>query len=687
MFGGMPFLGDIQTQVFYPINWIFAFLSTNNQQWVYWLIELKCLLHILLGAIGFYLFMREIKISRIAATLSGLTFGLSGFMVVHIIHLTLISTFAWFPLILLFFYRALFNHRFVDALISGVIFGIANLAGHPQMTLHMVYSLGLLFLLYIISGWYSERRLIVTTHIPIFLATILTGFTLAACAYLPAYRYSLYTVRELMTYTESAELSLPPSFVITTLIPKFFGSVTGSGTDSVEFWGTHSTYAYWETVSYLGIAPFVLSLLGIIFNRNKLRWHFIILALFALLLALGRNTPLYRLAFEFLPGFNRFRIPARFVGIFIFSLSSLAGLGMDLLLNTKSHPKKLMIPGFCLLGYGTIIIFLLISRVLNRTFSGLNETLFFNNAIKQSLIFIGLSTATLILIWLTIRYRKLRTLFAGLLLALTFFDLYHFGHQFNLGIIAPEQFYPRRPFIDHLVQESKDTPFRINARTGQYMILQRNEGLLWQLELLEGYTPLKLTDFATFDIPQERKNNLLNVRYQIAVDSVNRTARLEYNSEALPRVWLADSCVIIPDHKRILNLLANPDFDYTRIVVLEKKPMPLPRPGDDPPGSVLILQRSPENMTIQAELNRPAVLMVSEVFYPEWRASVNGQPVEILRADYCLRAIILPAGNHTVKFYFDRRLINAGITISLVTLGAVFLILSIAGRFRNKVPK
>ncbi|MGQ9708416.1 MAG: YfhO family protein, partial [bacterium] len=140
MFAGMPFLADIQTQVFYPLNWLFALISSSNQNYVFWLVELKCILHIVLAGIGFYLLMRELKLSGYAGIISGLTFALSGFMVMHLIHLTLVSTFAWFPLILFFFYRTLLNRKLGDATCAGIIMVLSNLAGHPQMTLHIVFA-------------------------------------------------------------------------------------------------------------------------------------------------------------------------------------------------------------------------------------------------------------------------------------------------------------------------------------------------------------------------------------------------------------------------------------------------------------------------------------------------------------------------------------------------------------------
>ncbi|MGQ9678298.1 MAG: hypothetical protein ACUVUD_03350 [bacterium] len=681
MFAGMPFLADIQTQVFYPLNWFFALIGNSSQNHVFWLVELKCIIHILLGAVGFYRLMRELKLSRYSALIAGLTFGFSGFMVLHIIHLTIVNTFAWFPLILLFFYRTLRDRRLRDAGGTALVLGLSNLAGHPQMTLHHVYTLSLLFILYIAFNWQKERIYLLKTHLPLFFLAILLGFALSACAYLPAYRFSTHTVRETLSYAEATETSLPPWFLITLFIPKFFGSIAGGEIETVPFWGDQAHYTYWETCIYTGIVPLLLASIGIFFSRNKLRWQFFIVAIVALLFALGKFTPLYRLAFNLLPGFNRFRIPARFVDLFTVAVAFIAGLGMEVLIqpspskNGRNLPRpRVLIPGLVLLAYGTGIFLLLVSGLLTKILPPLREPSLFANSLNQTRIMFLFLTGGLILIYLVNKSSRYRPLFLALLVALNFLDLYLFGRNYGNGKTSPEDFYPSRPFISSLIKERAHGPFRLNARFGNYMLLQRNEGLLWELELLEGYTPLKLSDYITFDIPVQRRNDLLNVRFQIHIDSTRGTATFVENTTFLPRYWLADSFIVLPDRKRILTQLNDPDFDYRRIVILEAKPdsviqkPPATTSEFASSGNITVLSRTPERVELEVETSRPTILVFSEIYYPEWKAAVDGKPVKIMRGDYCLRALPLSSGKHRVTSWYDRTNVNAGILLSLIAL-------------------
>lgn len=696
MFGGMPFLADIQTQVFYPVNWILVPFFAPDQSRVFWLVELKCVLHVLLGAVSFYLLMRDRGLSAWSGIVSALTFAFGGFMVSHVIHLTIVSTFAWFPLVLLFFLRVLRTGAPGAAAAGAVALGMANLAGHPQMSLHIVYALLLLFVLFLAANWQRERSLILRRHIPLFVLLIAGGFALSAVVYIPAWRLSGYTVRELLTYAESAEVSFPPAGAITLFVPKFFGSVTGAGTDSVRYWGGPMAHFYWETCLYLGITPLLLATCGILAGRDRLRWAFVALAGVAILLALGRHTPLYRLAFEFLPGLDRFRIPARFVGLFGTAVAFLAGLGAEAMTGPDHKRSALRFPLrllFVPLVLGVVFWALLAAGSLNRLMPifGLQEA--HSNALRQTGVAVALLAIATLLLWLRLRRREnpsgVARISAPLLVLLTFVDLYLFGHGFAAGRVAPERFYPRSALVSQLQARKAAGPFRVNARHESQMLLQRNEGLLWELELLEGYTPLRLADVAAFDIPLQRRNDLFNVAYRIDVDSARGRLRMIDNPTALPRAWLTDTCIVVSDRQAILELLTDSAFDYRRVAILEKEPSPRPesRSGTVFGGSVRIVERTADHMKLEAECAVSSLLMLSEVFYPEWRALVDGQRTEILRADFCLRCIALPAGRHVVTIDYDRRQVILGLVVSILTaIGLVATIVLDSRRARCAKP-
>ncbi|MEO0099873.1 MAG: YfhO family protein [candidate division WOR-3 bacterium] len=680
IFSGMPFLGDVQSQIFYPINWLLAFFSSPGS--VFWLLEMKIIFHLLLAGIFFYLFLRELNLSYFSSFFGGVVFTFSGFLITHLIHVTMVNAYIWLPPLFLFLFRWVKRKFLRDLLFAGVVFGLANLASHPQITLHILYTIIFFFIFWL---FFWEREKISLRLKKGFIALFLIfgiGFGLAAIQYLPGYEHSKSTLREEMTFEESAEVSLPPSFPLLLLIPKFFGSITGRGTDSVPFWGKEVGYYYWETACYLGVIPLLFALFGIIFWQKKEKRFFIILALLTLLAGLGKYTPFYKFIFRFLPGFDRFRIPARFVGLFTFSMATLAGLGME----SFSQADWERVANFWkfLLAFLCLILFFWFLFLLG-AFRGLSQFLKVpvveRNINKQFGIFFVFLLIGIVLFLGKKFFGKrkgkdflfLRAGLSILAIFFTFLDLYFFGKDFNLGPYSSEDYYPQNQNVRFLKNEREREIFRVNARKGRYMILKRNEGMIHGLELLEGYTPLGLADYATFDVPLTKKCDLLNAKYKIRVDELKRKMELVSNPTYLPRFCFFYQYLVEPNRKRILEILSDDNFDHNHILILEKEPS-LFNSGrevkfpDSVRNWIKVLRMENDRMELKVYTEEPGLFFLSEVYYPNWRVKVDGQEREIYRADYCLRAVPLDKGEHHLLFYYDTKTLKFGAGLSFLTL-------------------
>ena len=109
----------------------------------------------------------------------------------------------------------------------------------------------------------------------------------------------------------------------------------------------------------------------------------------------------------------------------------------------------------------------------------------------------------------------------------------------------------------------------------------------------------------------------------------------------------------------------------------EEKPPPPPEPAEAPP-----LTGEPEGTVVEVGA-APGLLVLSETYYPAWKAYVDGRPARLYRADHLLRAVPVPAGEHAVELRYESVTLRVGITISLVT-GAIFLALAVAARLRPR---
>jgi len=138
---GMPFLAEIQTEVFYLPMLALTFFVKHGHLGVYWL-EFVNVLHYFLAGIGMYLLARSFALRRMSALLAGTAFAFSGFLVTHAIHQVIIGVAAWYPLILFMVRKALQDKRWTWVFIGALTLGHSFFAGSPQMSLFFYFFLG-----------------------------------------------------------------------------------------------------------------------------------------------------------------------------------------------------------------------------------------------------------------------------------------------------------------------------------------------------------------------------------------------------------------------------------------------------------------------------------------------------------------------------------------------------------------
>ncbi|MEO0108592.1 MAG: hypothetical protein ABIK62_05405, partial [candidate division WOR-3 bacterium] len=225
VFCGIPYINDIQSQTFYPPNWLFTLFLGSDGRLSFLALELAIISHVLLAGYFMYLLGRELGLTLRPALFAGFCFMLSGFMILRTIHLGVIYTYIWFPLIFLLFRRSLHTGRLLPVLLAGLVFAVAACGGYPQTLLHMSYALGLYALFFIIRHWRQDPRVLLRS-VAYLAVMVMVGLGVAAAQYLPSLNYVKYTVRASLSYHDLVDASLRPIQLLTLLAPKFFGSVT-----------------------------------------------------------------------------------------------------------------------------------------------------------------------------------------------------------------------------------------------------------------------------------------------------------------------------------------------------------------------------------------------------------------------------------------------------------------------------
>ena len=345
LYGGAPFITDIQAGFLYPPNLLlFLFNPAFDYRWM----QLLSIGHLWWAGIGVYALVRTLGRSRPAALLAGLAFGLCDILFIHLGNLNLVAVLSWSGWILTACHLALTRRSLPWTGVAAVLFAIANYAGHAQSSYYLamtvgIYSLGLLGADY----WENLATGSHRTALRQFLAGLqypLTVFILAALLsapiLLPAFEMLPYTQRGAFDYQDTVSYSLAPG-------PAFIGLLTPGffGRGPWDYWGS------WDRVElpYAGLVTLLLAAGAILLylperRRRLLPW--LALALSGFVIALGGNTPVHGWLTRILPVYGSFQAPARTIVLWALALSVLAAFGLDALLGDRSTSRQHSQPSF-----------------------------------------------------------------------------------------------------------------------------------------------------------------------------------------------------------------------------------------------------------------------------------------------------------------------------------------------------
>jgi hypothetical protein len=682
LFGGAPFVGDIQSGIFYPINLLTFFISNP---FTFRDMELLPVLHFFIAGAGMYAFLRfglfgtdsRSPLTRAACLAGAIAFEFSDLFVTHFGNLNIIATIAWMPLVLLFYRRAVTDRRAALAVISGIFLAVAFFAGHIQMFLFIVIALGLFALSSFILHTSSLRPLLLLAVVA------LVSFGLAAPTLLPSIEMTQHTLRVAFPYEQAAQFSLPPAQLIGLLVPGFFGR------------GPQQAWGPWPRVEvgYIGVLPLLLALLAVLLRRDSMTRFFAGFALIGLALALGGFAILQGWLYEWAPGFGQLRAPARFIVLLDFGIAALAAFGFDYFLHELAPAGQAALKRIArfapfvwlliALSAGSTAYTILIlgqnqdAALVARMGVAVNGLAFF-------ILLLALSLALIV-------ERNLqifgRAAWAALALGLIFFDLLSLGAYVDLSADNPAQVFDHPDAVAFL--KSDGSFYRVDAReTGVDGTWPPDTSIVHDLFDVNGDNPLVLADFDRYWQSLGSRSSalydLLNVKYLIGRKGVPLDFgkfKLAYdgdpafnvfeNTRVLPRASIVFDRKVVPDQSAALAAIHAPDFDPAQTVVLERG---VDGQGITPPqpGTATVVGYGPNEILLDVNSPTAGVLVLSEVYYPGWRAWVDDQPVDVLRANFLFRAVELPAGAHHVRLLYDPDTFKIGLGLFALTLVVLF---------------
>jgi hypothetical protein len=552
------------------------------------------------------------------------------------------------------------------------------------------------------------------------------------------------TVTAASSYEFATSFSMPPEDLLYTVMHDPFGWGKNYGptiptTSGIFYRGRMGLKL---SLDYFGVLGLVLALVGFLFKRNRYTRFFFGMGALACFLALGGFNPFYRFIWRYVPGFSTFRIPYAIMILTPICGSVLAAYGMQYLLDyrakgkpgakTKAKPRA-KIDGllyFIMGGSAAAVLVLATALSWKSDLGATADRLLHHEWIRQMLwgqfddvlgrlsyfidnmlMFVSVLAASMVLLlvwwkgWLSRKYLTL--LVAVMLLA----DLWPVDWSMIKTIPVSNLdsvFYKETPQIK-ILEADKDGPFRVFAPGVS------NELMVRGIQSLTGYHAVPLSyymktaesinfgnsildllntkylllpkepdyDFAA--MPDAVSRQIMMSKYEVLDDT---DAYLYKRKTPLPRAWLVDRVIKVDDPDQALGVISDPRFPpFAAAAVSDNLPAGFSMdPDADLSGQkAQVTKYLPDEMDIDVDAPANSLLVASEVWYPGWKAYIDGKRTDLYRTDYVLRGVPVPKGRHKLALKFSPDTYHAGVAITLAALAFLAAVFVRRYRFSRKV--
>ncbi len=673
LFNGFPTIANLEAQTFYPVNLLFLPFTAFTPYVVY----LHIIFHFLLAGTSMFLLTGYYLKNRWARALSALVYTLSGFTVGHLEHVTMIEVMAWMPLVFLFLEKALAEKKHTHALLAGLFLGVSILAGHPQTSHAMIFVLAVHTFYRAAQVQSREKKRAFLVPLSALAICLITALLIAAVQILPTYELTRESIRSGPVPFElsagSGQFALKDAPIL--VLPNYFGALTG------PYWGDLDIS---QSILYIGVTPLLLVGCALLLSRKHTDViYFFAMAVLFLLVSLGENGPVYRLLYSYVPGFNYFRSPVHTIFVYTFFAALLSAHGLNALADRVKavlfypYLGAFLILCFAVYYFGPDPPGAIADEAINNINAGFVECAIF-------------VCAAALLASAAVSYSRVKKLSCLLLLLLTVADLYlHFADSFPIGEDATPSVYEEEPDSIKWIKkhegiypdkepgiEMSDSAltkglFRIYTEprgiegTG---LVGYNRAMIFRTSIVDGFEPLEISRHRKLvdGLAVRNLDNLLkiaNVKYRTDLSSQTIT----YYSESLPRVFIVPNARFMNDDDRLMEELAV--FDPSSETVISGS-------GKDVVGRTLapdewkasVSRYTADEVEIRTHSVKDGFLVLSDTYYPGWRATVDGITRPILRANYDFRALVLPRGDHVVLFRYRPSSFLIGLFISIAGL-------------------
>ena len=635
---GQPFLGQ-WTGAAMPLNWPLFVLGgfregkirTDLLHWYFLLVHW-------LGAVFCYWLCRDLGRSRAAAILAGCLFAFGGYFG-NADWPEVFTGVVWTPLVFLFLFRAMDGRKpLANAALAGVFCGLSWLSGHHQAPLYLTLA---------VAGIWFCRALLNRDWKLAWLGAVTLAFTAltGAMQLLPGREYGQLAMRwagtpeplswkEIVPYAVHEHYSLVPLHAVGILFP---------------FDGGHVSL-------FVGVVGVLLAVAGLRSSRDDLAVRVLAATAAAgILFAMPVFNPFYGVFYNLLPMFEKARVPARTVMLFSFAVAPLAAYGLDFLRERtpSSLPRWLLVAGA----------------------AGFAAAFALREAAKLEFVDRLSGTGLVLLMASGVLLAGGRLMPAGLIV-LSMIEMSR-GRAF-VPTERPESL--TRPLWSHkdIVEFLKQQPAPFRVETSPE--IPHNFGDWNLIESVGGFTAGVTANLHRLGWSSQRTRDLLGITYSIAKQPTQSNQEEVFastsgwkvfrNPTAFPRAWVVHEALRVPGPDAVPSQIANPGVDLRRTaVIVAESPALETCEGGAEGEAVRWVERQASRIRFEVEARCRGLVVVTDTWYPGWRATVNGQTADILEVDGAFRGVVVNAGKNSVEMKYQPWTFYVGALLTLTGIG------------------
>jgi hypothetical protein len=707
---GRPFLGDPQTAIFSPFSvptYVLPFWKS---------LAIMSILKLFVGALGGFLMARELRLRYGGALLTGLVFGFSLWSVTWV-SWTLASVWAFLPWLCFLSERCVRRPGAWPVAGLALVVALQWFGGHPSSSVQILAVVALAWGVRVLAA--PTLRAGVGRRLLALGGGITLGTALAAVMLVP-FAELLLNSADLKIRTGASELlHQPPDRLLALFLHDWWGS--GDTGLSLSFSLEH---AY-----YVAALPLMLAASALLLRPRRERIAVAALAL-AMLAIVSGLPPLYDLVIE-LPGL-RAANNGRFAVVAVLCLALLAGWGLDDLTGRplgRARRRAVVGAGAVLLAFPAVLVvgrgmvdldalgaalevawgFATPTAALAGPGAGGLEGVVRLASLLEWLVLAALALG---LLALRVRGRLGATGFVALALVLVTLDLFKAGMGFNPAIPESTAAQPVTPALRYLQAQRPArftalAPARSNALV---LPLPPNVAMRYGLHDARGYA--QPTEERYFELWRQaistdggcyyffctvladsspralRGLGLLGVSdllqspadpdlRGLSVAYSGRDARIYRNPSALPRAFVVDRQVVVDNGDEALDTAVAAGFPVRSAVVTERRIAGLSEGRGTPArvaGTARVTDDGRERVVVDTRADRATMLVLTDPWFPGWKATVDGESAPVERVDYVIRGVRVPAGSHRVEFRYEPASVRIGWVTSALALAAILLL-------------